>query len=893
MGRDFPPSPDLLIEPLTRREQEILDWLATDLSNREIAERLVLAPTSVKWYTRQIYAKLGVNNRQQAIEKAKPLGLLNGLESATLPPHNLPAAPLPLVGRQYELEKITSLVADPTCRLLSLVGPGGCGKTRLALEAGTIQVMNFADGVFFVSLASLETSEAIIPTIANSIGFKFFSGKDDPHQQLLNYLREKNILLILDNFEHLLDSVELITKILQTAPKAKIIVTSRARLNLLNEQLYPVAGLPFPDISTALNIATSLQDSENFSAICLFKKCAQRVSPSFDLNTNNLAFVMRICRAVQGFPLGILLAAGWLEMLTPAEIAEAIDQDFSFLETDLFDLPERQRSMRAVFNQSWKILTEHEREIFSAFSVFRGGFSAEATHEIAGATLHDLMGLLNKSLLQRDPNGRFHLHELLKQFSAEKLAENTERQPTVQDRHCAYFAEFLHQREVSLHGKDQRAVLAEVESEIDNIRVGWEWAVEHNQVDRLSDYLESLGELFDSRGWLQEGSRLFAQAEQRLSEIEEKDRAIQLLRGRLLMRLGILRLDIETEENYKRLFEASITTFRTLGVQNELATALSYYGLNGLLSLNKRSESFAQEGLAIFLELNDQHGITLALITLAYIALYQENYVLAKQKFQNSLAILRKLEDTKEIIRCLNGMGYTCWRMGEYHEAMQYHEESLALCKENGDKYGMVDALAHLGKDYYGLKDYPKTQELFLSSLEIYREMGARWGIATMFSDLGELMLAMQEYSLAAQYAQQSMDIYAWDLGETDSSWELRVIGNAALGMGDLEKAQTYLYMSLKQAEKFHNWGHSLLTIVGIARLLAQLGKEELALELLALVMCHPASWQMARDQATPLIAKLLVKLPSDVAVSAQELGQSRDLNTTIQELLVDLRDLS
>ena len=384
MGRDFPPSPDLLIEPLTRREQEILDWLATDLSNREIAERLVLAPTSVKWYTRQIYAKLGVNNRQQAIEKAKSLGLLNGLESATLPPHNLPAAPLPLVGRQCELEKITSLVADPTCRLLSLVGPGGCGKTRLAQEAGTIQVMNFADGVFFVSLAPLETSEAIIPTIANSIGFKFFSGKDDPHQQLLNYLREKNILLILDNFEHLLDSVELITKILQTAPKAKIIVTSRARLNLLNEQLYPVAGLPFPDIGTALNIATSLQDSENFSAICLFKKCAQRVSPSFDLNTDNLAFVMRICRAVQGFPLGILLAAGWLEMLTPAEIAEAIDQDFSFLETDLFDLPERQRSMRAVFNQSWKILTEHEREIFSAFSVFRGGFTAKAAHEIPG-----------------------------------------------------------------------------------------------------------------------------------------------------------------------------------------------------------------------------------------------------------------------------------------------------------------------------------------------------------------------------------------------------------------------------------------------------------------------------------------------------------------------------
>jgi tetratricopeptide (TPR) repeat protein len=490
--------------------------------------------------------------------------------------------------------------------------------------------------------------------------------------------------------------------------------------------------------------------------------------------------------------------------------------------------------------------------------------------------------------VQRDSAGRYHLHELVKQFAAEKLAENPERKQAAQYRHCAYFADCMHQREASLHGKDQQAVLAEVESEVDNIRIGWEWAVEHSQVEHLSDYLESLGELFDSRGWLLEGSKLFTQAEQKLSEIEEKDRAIELLRGRLLLWCKILQLDIETDENYRRQLETSITTFRALGAKRELATALSYFGLQGILSYDNKIETFAQESLGIFKELNDQHGITLALKTLAYTALFQENYILAKQRFQNNLDILRELCDTKEIIRCLNGLGYTCWRRGEYQVAMQYHEESLTLCKNSGNKYGMAEALAHLGKDYFGLKNYPKTQELFLSSLEIYREMGVRWGVATESADLGELMLAMQEYPLAAQYAQQSLDIYAWDLSEA-SSWELRVIGNAALGMGDLEKARTYLHLSLRQAEKYHDWGFSLLALVGIAEFFVRVQKEELALELLALVMHHPKSWQLGKDQAAPLIAELKSKLPPEFAAATQARGRSRDLETTVQELLVDL----
>jgi predicted ATPase/DNA-binding CsgD family transcriptional regulator len=882
-------SPDIPSEPLTRREHDILGQLASNLSNREIAEHLVLAQSSVKWYIKQVYAKLEVNDRQQAIAKATALGWLEMAQPAGQPPNNLSAPPLPLVGRQHDLKKTTHMLADPSCRLLSLVGPGGCGKTRLAQETGAVLLNNFEDGVFFVSLAPLESAESIIPTVACTIGFKFYSSKDDLQQQLLNYLHEKTMLLILDNFEHLLDGVGLVSEILQASHRVKIIATSRARLNVLDEYLYPVAGLKLPDLSTGLNIATTKQDAEAFSAILLFKNCARRILPDFNLHNDDLAFVIRICRAVQGFPLGILLATGWLEMLTPAEIADAIDQDFSFLEADLFDLPERQRSMRAVFNQSWKILSEHERAMFSACSVFRSGFTAKAAHAVAGATLHDLMCLVNKSLLQRDQNGRYHLHELLKQFSAEKLAANTDRQQAVEGRHCAYFAGYLHKRETDLHGKDQWKALAEIETEIEEIRVGWEWAVENGRIEWLADYLESMGELYDSRGWLREGSRLFALAEQKLFEMKEDDRAVQLLRGRLMMWLGILCVDIETEENLKQLFLASATSFRALGAQRELAAALSYFGLLDYLSSESGSEAFAQESLSIFKELGDRHGVTLALSALANAALGQEDYALAKQRYQNSLVVLKELGDTKEIIRCLNGMGYTCWRLGEYQEAKQCHEESLALCKATGDQYGMAVALAHLGKDIYGLKDYQKTRELFTSSLELYKEMGARWGVASQFADLGELMLTMKEYSQAAQYAQESIDTFSMVTHEANS-WNLRVIGNAALGMGDLKKTQSYLCMSLNHAAKICNWGYSLLTMVGIARLLIKLGeKEELVLELLALVMSHSKSWQMGKDQAAPLIAELQAQLPPEVAAAAQERGKSRDLDRTIRELLVEL----
>jgi hypothetical protein len=281
-----------------------------------------------------------------------------------LPPHNLPVQLSPFVGREAELAEIQARLRDPACRLLTLVGPGGSGKTRLALQAAAGQLDSYAQGVFFVSLAPLSSVEGIVPTIAQAIGFSLY-GEGDPQQQLLNYLQQKNVLLILDDYTHLLEGASIATEILKTAPAVQVLVTSRAGLHVQGEFRFAVEGMAYPEGDWG-------KDAANYGAVKLFLQSTQTMRPGFALAGEHLADVVRICRLVEGIPLGILLAAAWIEILTPGEIAAEIEQSLDFLESNLRDAPERQRSMRVVFDYSWKLLSERERAVMQALSVFRG-----------------------------------------------------------------------------------------------------------------------------------------------------------------------------------------------------------------------------------------------------------------------------------------------------------------------------------------------------------------------------------------------------------------------------------------------------------------------------------------------------------------------------------------
>ncbi|MGH2353778.1 MAG: ATP-binding protein, partial [Chloroflexota bacterium] len=377
--------------------------------------------------------------------------------------HDLSAPPTPFIGRQADLAELSSLLSTPACRLLTLVGPGGIGKTRLALQAAArlrdaraaASGRGFGHGVYVVALQALRSPDLLLPALADALALPPV-GSGDPLAQLLNYLRDKAVLLVLDNFEHLMHGAALLAGILAAAPQLKLLVTSREALNVQEEWLYPIQGLPFPDSELAA-------DLEDYSAVRLFAERARRVRWDFSLDAER-AGVVRVCRLVEGMPLALELAAAWTKTLPCAEIATEIESSIDFLATRLRDVPERHRSMQAVFEQSWARLDGGERAVLRRLSVFRGGFRREAAEQVAGASIPTLSLLVDKSLLRLEVDGRYQIHELLRQYAEERLRCAADEAAQVHDRHCAHFAALLQARLGDILGSHQQEAVAEIKT---------------------------------------------------------------------------------------------------------------------------------------------------------------------------------------------------------------------------------------------------------------------------------------------------------------------------------------------------------------------------------------------------------------------------------------------
>lgn len=405
------------------------------------------------------------------------------------PPLHLPISLTPFIGRRPEVEQIKAFVQNPAHRLITLTGPGGVGKTRLSIQAASEVGDAFPDGVFFAPFAPVQTVEGVLSALALAVDFSFYQ-EDARQKQLLDFLREKRLLLILDNFEHLLNAAPLVSALLTNAPEVKLIVTSRIRLNVWGEQLYPVSGMHTPNIEEASHWDDPETQVKSFSGMQLFLDCARRVRPDFTLTPETLAPMVEICQLVQGMPLALELAAAWLELLGPKEIAEEIRRSLDFLETDQAGVPVRQRSIRAVFESSWKLLNAGEREAFLRLCVFVGSFSREAAQQVSGNSLKTLLGLANKSWIQQTEGGRFQLHELMRQYGEERLKANPAAWIEAKTHHANYFAQFVAGQSERMKGPDQRAGANAVELEFEtNIRAAWDWLVEEKRWEDIFTHL--------------------------------------------------------------------------------------------------------------------------------------------------------------------------------------------------------------------------------------------------------------------------------------------------------------------------------------------------------------------------------------------------------------------
>lgn len=494
-----------LTEPLNEREQEILACLVEGLTNREISSRLHIAYRTVKWYNTQIYSKLGVNNRDDAIQRASELGLFHHVSTPSQQQgnHNLPAQVTPFVGRQQEIHDLKKLIASD--RLVTVLAPGGMGKTRLSLAVARGQIGHYRDGVYFVPLAPLSSPADIVTTIAENIGF-VFHGEQAPDQQLVSFLKHRTLFLILDNFEHLLDGAGLVSEIIQSASDVKILVTSRERLNLHGETVYNLRGMEFPTWETT-------EDAMDFDSVKLFMQSAKRVRSGFEFHADELDFLARICRLTAGMPLGIELAAGWVDVLSLEKIADEIQRGIDILETDMRDMPERHRSLRATFEQTWHRRTEDEQTVFARLSVFRGGFTLESAEAVAGANARHLRKLAQKSLVQTESN-RYAIHELLRQFGESKLSGNGEYE-TVQAQHARYFAELIApfgDSPWSSGTQEETEIVQSIKAlrmDFDNMRAAWFYYADTGDIDSLRFMMDGLWRFVDEHSRSSDGVSLF------------------------------------------------------------------------------------------------------------------------------------------------------------------------------------------------------------------------------------------------------------------------------------------------------------------------------------------------------------------------------------------------
>lgn len=609
----------------------------------------------------------------------------------------LPVPTTAFVGRERERAEISALLHDPNCRLVTLVGPGGTGKTRLAIQVAAEVSDEFAHGVCFVpfgALGALDTSKWLVQSIAEALSFTFHD-QDDPLEQLIGYLRERELLLVLDNFEQLLYGAPVVSALLERAPELRVIVTSRERLNLHAEWVYPVEGLSLPP-------PDELDRIEAYSAVQLFLHSARRASPHYELLPQDRQPVARLCSLVEGLPLAIELAASWVPALTCAEIAAEIERSLDFLATAYRDGPARHQSMRAVFDHSWHMLSDDERAVFRRLSVFRQGFRPVASERVVGASLPALATLVSKSLLRSSGSGRFEIHELLRQYAEDKLADDPEEERQTRDRHAAYFADLLSTRGEHLRGHEQDAALAELSKEIENVRAAWFWASERARTDDIAKSADCLWLFYEMTGRYEEGEDAFGRAVAALEAAHAPDRAdtrlFSLALGRSLLGQAALLIRLGNNDRARQFLERCIKLFRAADAQRDLGLALNVLAVIAHALRDYREEQhLLRESLVLFAAAGDRWGLAYSLNDLGMVTGLLGKHSEASHLHQESLTISSQLGDKRGMAFALNNLGVVAALDGDYMAARQFHERSLAIRQSIGNHWGIAYSLSQIG----------------------------------------------------------------------------------------------------------------------------------------------------------------------------------------------------
>ena len=748
-----------------------------------------------------------------------------------LPETNLQPALTPFIGREREIRILSERLLDPTLRLHSIVGPGGMGKTRLAQTVAEQVRLDFRDGAYFIPLASVNPNttrlhDALATATADALGMTF-SGTNTPSEQLFNLLRRKELLLVLDNMEHLMSAADWVVELLQRAPRIEILITTREPLNVSAETILRLEGLALPEAQE--------HEEEAGESVRLFIERAARAAGQFNPTQDNLRMAARICRRVEGMPLAIELAAAWHRTRTLQEIADQLDAAPDSLATTQRDVQERHRSLRAIWEGSWEMLDENLQSILAQASIFQGGFTQNAAIYIINAQNIDLDILTDKSLLKRTENNKYILHELLREFTKNKLSSIYFTNQSTSDnyiklekelkkRYSEYYLEYMAKRGQALLSGDPRQPLAELRQELDNFRAAWQIAIEH-AIPLSEQNLRGIFQFYYLTGMYREGLGLIEQLRTLHPDASSQhdDIALEasLVRAEFLERLAQYNSAMqELERLLNQTPQAPAFTARA-----HLRAAWICYWTGKLEQGRVHIQHTLQAAPADPLLQAD------TLYVAGLIEQSAADVTHARDYYERALELYRAQTNQYGECSALVNLADIAVDTTALDDALRYGEQALQLSNRIGKRFDQAASNVILGSLMSALGDNTRAAPYYAESLRLFREMGNGTGESIALRDYALLHLHIGDARAAYALAEQAARV-AQDLGSQYREGLARIIsGDTLVTLNELVRAeQNYLRAIelLQHAERGHL---ALDALAGLVRIALARDDKTLALE--------------------------------------------------------------
>ena len=859
---------------LTDRQREVLHLKARRFTNAEIAEKLVITITTVKWHVRQIYNKLGVNNRTEAVASARQLGLLEQkpkYKKGSL--LNFPTPLTPFVGREQELNQLKSLLTDPGTRLVTLTGPGGMGKTRLALEAAKSLNGHFTDGICWVAFSGLDKAGLVFTTINEYIAENMvnalrltLSGAKSPKNLLESYLANRENLIVLDSFEALITGVSFISELLAETKTCKFLITSRERLKIPGEVLYPIQGL-----------AHTREDSGNttpIDAVTLFTQAAKRVANDEFNATGQLSVIQRLCQTLEGMPLAIELAAEWTRLLPVEEIEKELKHGLEFLDAG-------STSIRSVFDRSWNRLTDQQRDSFSRLAVFQRGFTREAVENVTSTDLVTLTALFDKSLVQKIDEGHYTLHDLLRQYAAEKLESSGERDST-RDSHCAYFANLVANQLESIMSGDHRKILVD----LDNIRASWQWAVKRCRLADINMMMFPLDWFFNLRAYYSEAIAAFRLVMDTL-QMPQPEGLQGIVYGKALVHFGLEKSFVEGADQASPVIIKGLKILRKLGRREDFTWLQLISVFQGIFKNDPQTrEQYCLECLDFFEEQNDSLGTAFSLIVLGTHYRQVDRFLEAQQCIERGLAISRSIGDQEGSANALRHLGHLNLHLGNFEAAWQNYQEEAALWSALSLPRLKSQALQSIANTSLAMGNLEEAEQIYLESLAEFEQLGDPGNALINLFGLTRIAIQQKKHRKALELLQDARSIMKGRHDSEDQARWCLLSGRISMQQNDLKAAHLALCRALEVHSKVHN--HTLIeTFIDFAHYHQRQSEVETAARLLGFIQAQsglPAL--LIQERINPLSTKLIGDLDAGRLAELLDEGSALDQQTLTDSLL-------